>query len=315
MGYPTPREYKMTKISVCLTHYNRADKLAPTLESLANQSMVPDEVFVWDDTSSVDPRDVVMQFQGRFPRLVYNRNSINLGMPGNLNAVLAQAKGEYVANLHDADVYDRTLLEKWAKTLDQNPSAGMVFCGLRSVDKTGQKRDTIINAAPLTPGRIFFREKLLGNLSCPIWGTTMVRKTVHDHLLPLDARFRNWADIDYWMRVCLNYDIAYVPEALIFLDNTETAERRFSWFRVFVVHQMYIENIRRHYADSPDELKRALQIQCNFLRKVYFRLLFQNLMRRDFRAVKKGVTSLPRVFSAQLHKSPETLTAKADPHR
>ena len=71
----------MATISVCVTHYNRAQKLADTLESLARQTLMPDEVFVWDDKSPVDPEPVVMQFRHRFHRLVYHRNVENLGMP------------------------------------------------------------------------------------------------------------------------------------------------------------------------------------------------------------------------------------------
>ena len=100
----------MPRISVCLTHYNRPDKLGATLESLALQTRVPDEVFVWDDCSPNDPTYVIEEWKARFPHFVYHRNDVNLGMPGNLNAVIAQATGDYVANLHDADVFAPTLL-------------------------------------------------------------------------------------------------------------------------------------------------------------------------------------------------------------
>ena len=83
----------MPKISVCLTHYERPEKLAVTLESLARQTRIPDELFLWDDCSKNDPSAIVRQWEGCFPHFVYNRNTTNLGMPGNLNAVIAQATG------------------------------------------------------------------------------------------------------------------------------------------------------------------------------------------------------------------------------
>ena len=304
------------KISVCITHYNRADKLAPTLESLANQTLVPDEVFVWDDTSPVDPAPVVESFQGRFPRLVYHRNSSNLGMPGNLNAVLSQASGDYVANLHDADIFDPMLLEKWAKALDDHPSAGMVFCGYNCEEKEADTRqDVILNLPPISNGRDFFRNRLVGNLSCPIWGTNMVRKSVHDKLLPFDGRFRNWADVDYWMRICLEHDIGYVPEALISLDASDTPERRFSWYRVFVMNETYMINIRRHFGTDHVGLRKALDKQSNFLRKRYFRLMGRLWRWRDYPSIKSGVTLLPSVFSSRLHEEPQWFCEQVGPHR
>ncbi len=306
----------MTKISVCLTHYNRAEKLAPTLESLACQTRVPDEVFVWDDASPNDPTDVVMRFKDRFPRFVYNRNVSNLGMPGNLNAVLSQATGDYVANLHDADVFDPLLLEKWADALDSNPSAGMVFCGMRVTGKnSANSKDVILDIPAFMRGRDFFSSRLVGNLSCPIWGTTMVRKSVHEALLPFDSQFRNWADIDYWMRVCRDYDIAYVPEPLIILDDSDTPERRFSWFRLFIVHHMYIVNIRRHFSGDKIALRNAIQTQCSFLRKKYFVLMYRNLRNWDMHAFRKGFLYFSRIFSARLHEDTFQLMRDVDPHR
>lgn len=118
------------KLSVCLTHYNRPHLLGRTLESLARQTRPPDEVFVRDDASPRDPTDVARSFAGRFRHFVYHRNPANLGMPGNLNAVIGQATGDLVANLHDADVFHPTLLEKWEQALHRQPRAGLVFCGL-----------------------------------------------------------------------------------------------------------------------------------------------------------------------------------------
>jgi abequosyltransferase len=83
---------------------------------------------VWDDCSPRDPTAIALEWRHRFPHFVYHRNPVNLGMPGNLNAVISQATGDFVANLHDADVYAPTLLEKWAAALEQNPEAVLAFC-------------------------------------------------------------------------------------------------------------------------------------------------------------------------------------------
>jgi len=120
----------MVKVSVCVTTYNRATLLGHTLRSLADQTRPPDELIVSDNCSSDNTQEVVDKWKTHFRRFIYNRNTRNLYMPGNLNAGLKLATGKYVANLHDADVFDPTLLEKWERALDTYPSAGFVFCGL-----------------------------------------------------------------------------------------------------------------------------------------------------------------------------------------
>jgi glycosyltransferase involved in cell wall biosynthesis len=280
----------MPRISVCLTHYNRPDKLGATLESLAQQTRVPDEVFVWDDCSPTDPTDVIEEWKARFPHFVYHRNDVNLGMPGNLNAVIAQATGDYVANLHDADVFDSTLLEKWANALDENPNAGLVFC--RDSRWTNERfvKYWVPEPKALTDGKVFFKHYFLGRLDSIIWGTVMMRRKVYEQYLPFDGQFLNWADVDMWMRVCANYDIAYVPENLISLDQTPTPQRKFSFYKFALVQRLTILNIKKTY--SGIERLTALRKQNEVWRGLWWRWMLGGFIHGDWARIGEG----PRYF-------------------
>lgn len=287
----------MKRISVCITHYDRPHKLAATLESLARQSRAADEVFLWDDCSPRDPSDVAAQYQGRFKRFVFHRNKKNLGMPGNLNAVLSQATGDYIANLHDADVFDERLLEKWANALDAYPSAGMVFCGLDATkDNAAGAHLVLPDASQLTDGREFFDRWFVGCQHSAIWGTVMARQSAYEKLLPLDAKYRNWADVDLWMRMCAKHDIAYIREPLIILDNTPTPQRRFSWYRVLLMQEMIFMNIRRIYGNDSSALSKAILRQRRCMMMSYARLLAGSLRWVDLPRFGLGLKLAARVF-------------------
>ena len=118
------------KISVCVTTYNRDYLLDKTLQSLSSQTRQPDELIVSDDCSTDETQRVVDKWREKFARFRYNRNNRNLFMPGNLNAAVALAEGQYVGNLHDGDTFDPTMLQQWESALDAYPSAGFVFCGI-----------------------------------------------------------------------------------------------------------------------------------------------------------------------------------------
>ena len=270
----------MSSISVCLTHYNRPNKLAATVESLARQTRVPDEVLLWDDHSLRDPTEIALSFRNRFPKFIFHRNTHNLNMPGNLNAVLAGASCDYVANLHDADIFRPDLIEKWAAALDRHDSAGFVFCGLDTRhDNPFGGQISLPDIPALTVGREFFEKWFMGNANSVIWGTVMARKCIYDKLLPFNEKYRNWADVDMWMRMCQLADVAYVPEPLIILDNTQTKLRAFSWYKVIVMQEMIGENIQRHYANDIAALSMALEKQ----RSVLFRRLLRHLAGRLIR--------------------------------
>jgi len=285
------------RISVCLTYYHRRARLSATLESLARQTRLPDEIFLWDDCSPDDPTDIIQSFRDRFPHFVYHRNPRNLGMPGNLNAVLTQTTGDYVANLHDADVFDPQLLEKWARALDQYPTAGLVFCGLDATRDNPAGPEMILpEIVPLTPGKLFFERWFVGCQRSVIWGTVMVRKPVYDRLLPFVPRYFNWADVDMWMRICAQYDIAYVREPLIVLDNTHTQQRRFSWYRMLLMHEMCFANIREVYASDLPAMQAALGRQRRCLRLSYLRFLAGSIKWLDFPRLRAGLGLAARVF-------------------
>ncbi len=66
-------------------------------------------------------------------------NQSNLYMPGNFQICLRiqETTGDCVANLHDADVFDPTLLEKWERALNEHPTTGFVFCGVSTGSHDG----------------------------------------------------------------------------------------------------------------------------------------------------------------------------------
>ena len=55
------------KVVAIVTTYNRPDALRQVLASLANQSVMPDEVVVADDGSTQSTADCIAEFQGRLP--------------------------------------------------------------------------------------------------------------------------------------------------------------------------------------------------------------------------------------------------------
>ncbi len=257
----------MARVSVCITHYNRPERLAATLASLAAQTRLPDELFLWDDCSPRDPTAVAESFRSRFPHFVYHRNDRNLGMPGNLNAVLAQATGDYVANLHDADLYAPTLLEKWTHALDAHPSAGFVFCRVAGRNEDQNRR--LQGCRPLTPGREFNRQFFLNAWrgSSPVWGTVMTRRSYYEELLPFDPRFGGVADVDMWMRLSLTADVAFVDEALILADSDSHFVQGVNWPLVHALRRLHAENVQRFTAATerlrfPFNLRHSVNFAC-----------------------------------------------------
>lgn len=272
-------------------NYNRPERLSRTLSSLANQSRLPDELIISDDCSPVDASSIVDQWRASFPNIRYNRNSVNIGMPANLNLAIRMATGDYIANLHDGDAFEPMLLAKWEQELIHYPSAGFVFCGVGGWQHPTKFGNGIIvhDPRPLTSGKIFYEKYFLHRWTSIVWGTVMARRTAYDDLLPFDSRFSYISDVDMWIRMCLAWDVAYVPEPLILLDNTPTPWRAFRWDRIELMRHMQRVNIQRFYSEEPERMRRELKRHEKVAQQQYLRRLLGRLWHRDLKGVREGV--------------------------
>lgn len=282
------------KLSVCVTTYNRAEGLDRTLDSLAAQTRLPDELIVSDDCSLDNTPQVVEQWKNHFPLLRYNRNSRNLNMPGNSNVAIGLAQGEYITDLHDADTFDPTLLEKWERALDSHPTACFVFCGIGGWLNPKEAVNGIIlhNVQPITPGRQFFEAHFLHKLTSIVWGTVMSRRSAYEKFLPFDAEYGFVSDVDMWMRMCLHYDVVCVREPLIILDHSPSKERslgRFNWTWLDNARKMQVANLQRFYGDQPERLRREMIRHQRVVQKVYFRRLLGRLWHCDWVGLRTGM--------------------------
>ena len=315
----------MNRLSVCVTTYNRAPLLDRTLASLAAQTRHPDEVIVSDDCSSDETASVAERWRPAFRQFIYRRNTTNLYMPGNLNACVAEATGDYIANLHDADLFDKTLLQKWEAALDRYPSAGFVFCGVAmgdpavSDDSTPRasrlNRSTILyryqrrtvylhDVEPLTRGREFFERHFLHATYSIVWGTVMARRDMYEQLLPFDRRFGWVSDVDMWMRACRDFDVAYVREPLMYLDQSPTSERKFDWSRAEASRRLHAANIARFYGDSPERLAEKVTRHAWMFRWWYLRTVVALAARRQFVMAAAGIRLLLRPLKRPAEDAP-----------
>lgn len=88
----------MPSISVIITSYNQAPYLTEAIESVLNQTVMPTEIIIADDYSTLDDSvEVIGNYERRFPQLIKAIYQLqNTGIPRNRNAALRAATGEYV---------------------------------------------------------------------------------------------------------------------------------------------------------------------------------------------------------------------------
>ena len=94
------------KVSVMIITYNQCHLIAETIESVLSQDYKNLEVVVADDASTDGTRDVILDFQRRYPDTVIPvLNERNIGITGNSNAAFFACTGDLVAILGGDDLF------------------------------------------------------------------------------------------------------------------------------------------------------------------------------------------------------------------
>lgn len=122
----------MLKVSVAIFTYNQKDFIGQAIESAVNQVTDFDyEILVGDDFSTDGTREVILEYQKRYPdKVVPVFHPRNLGQNGFFNTVetLKLAKARYVAPMDGDDYWtDSSKLQLMADHLDQHPDQSACF--------------------------------------------------------------------------------------------------------------------------------------------------------------------------------------------
>lgn len=123
-------------LSVALCTYNGENFLRDQLDSVARQTLLPDELVACDDCSDDDTLAILNKFRGSAPFPVHiNRNEKNLGSSKNFEKAIRLCNGDIIALCDQDDVWKPHKLERLADVLKNNDGAGYVFSDAEVVDE------------------------------------------------------------------------------------------------------------------------------------------------------------------------------------
>lgn len=132
------------KASVLLITYNHAPYVAEAIGSaLAQQTGFPYEIVIGDDCSTDATRQIVVDYQKRFPdriRLVLPESNLGLGGNRLFLEILAACRGDYVAFLDGDDYWTSAdKLQRQVAFLDEHPECAACFHNVRVVYEDGAR--------------------------------------------------------------------------------------------------------------------------------------------------------------------------------
>lgn len=202
--------------------YRRATQLGQSVRSLMEGQFSDFELLVCDDGDGTDGTEqALLEACESDKRVVYHRNPRRLGMPGNLNEGIRKARGELVAVCHDHDLYAPDFIQAMVGALERHHSALFAHCGIEIIDQHGNHISKSVGNWPeLSPGLQWLRF-MLRRFDCPVCALTLVRRSAHQRYGLYDSNYGFISDVEMWMRLSANGDVAYINRPLVRVRTRE----------------------------------------------------------------------------------------------
>ncbi len=202
-------------VSVCIPVYNGEKYIGETIESVLKQTFKDFELVVCNNCSTDHTLDVVSKYQD--PRIRVVTNEQNVGMVGNWNVCLKEARAPYVTVLCADDLITPTCLEKKYKMISKDERITLVF-GASTVINT--KGKVVVNRRPLRKTDVYNGAQIAKKSfrSHNIFGepsNIMVRKDVALKLGGYTKDVLYSPDWEFCMRVASSGKVGYINEPLM----------------------------------------------------------------------------------------------------
>ena len=180
--------------------------LAEALTSVAEQTYPRVETVLVDDGSAVPA--ALRAITDRFPDVRVLRQE-NAGVSVARNFGVAHTSGELLVFLDDDDRWHPERLSRQVAVLQHRPEAVLSYCGMRTVDATGQE----LLAADQHQVRDV--HDVLRRRTGIILPNVMVRRETFVRVGGFHPSFRRAQDLDLVLKVALEGDFAFVEETLV----------------------------------------------------------------------------------------------------
>lgn len=259
--------------------------LALALDCLLAQSFRDYQVLISDNESADGTQEIGERYAALDPRIVYRRQTTNLGASGNFNHVFTSTTSELFKWAAHDDLCEPDFLRKTIELLDANPDAVLAHSYTNEIDADGKVTGTYEDQLALLTDR---PSKRLGAsfriaYPSPVWGV-MRREAVAKTRLMGPYLGSDWNFIG---EMVLLGRVVIVPEYLFSVRNHESGfsfglqkqskKVRLSWFdpkgkrpiaSAFKSAGLFVEAAMKHPMPVGERAACLTHIAARFGRKV-----------------------------------------------
>ncbi|MCI8513485.1 MAG: glycosyltransferase family 2 protein [Lachnospiraceae bacterium] len=253
-------------VSICIPAYNSARYIEKTVRAALKSDWPNLEVLVVDDGSEDETVPVLRRLASEDGRLRVLVNETNLGMTGNWNKCVKEARGEYVKLIPADDLVYPDCLKKTLPPLLKDPEVRLSICGTDLINEEGRVTGSYAHwpAAGVHDGAKVAKASLLfnnffGNPVCALF-----RKADFERVGGFDEEIVYILDFDLWLKLASLGKVAFRKEKLsgfLVRNDSNTGRMIGSGRRIYTAeHRRLVEKYREGGAFSLNGAEAAFSV-------------------------------------------------------
>lgn len=275
-------------VSIAIATYNHEDFIKETIESCLNQTYKNIEIIIGDDVSKDNTVNILLEYKRKYSdKIKLLLNEKNLGITKNINNILKNCNGKYIALLGGDDRFLPTKIEKQVKFLENNPKKIFCFHDIRVFEN---KTNKTLGYLPIKKINQKLNTDLLVQEGCFFGGCSVCLRNLHiycDEDIPIASDWLHWIELSY------EGEYGYLPEILSEYRRHKNNITKYS----------NRDNVYRELTMTLDKVKKEKLVNINSLNNgrnnVEFQMIFQYILIKNFKKVKEH---LKKVDVSALYK-------------
>jgi hypothetical protein len=123
-----------SNVTVIIPCYNDGQYILQALQSIYNQTVLPEKIIIVDDGSGIETKGILASIQHSLVQIVYQENQ---GVSVARNKAIALAQTDFIVNLDADDYYEAAFIEKALAILNMQPTVGVISSYCRTFNDKG----------------------------------------------------------------------------------------------------------------------------------------------------------------------------------
>lgn len=283
-------------VSICIPTYNGEAFLEQCLQSCLNQTFDNYEVVVCDDGSTDSTPAILDTFAKQNSRVRLINNPVNLGLVGNWNNCIEQARGTWIKFVFQDDYISADCLAVFVAAIDEQvklmvcerhfvlPANADVATQRYYTHEVRTLKNTSLNNTNHFSAKevscIAAKHIAMNFIAEP--SLSFFKKDLLRQVGPFNKALKQLCDLEFMLRVSSNYGLVYIPQKLcafrIHSNSTTSSNARVHYFEMRYIEPLLLLYFLL-YGQQFASLRKNLNWIFSFKLKLAFRVKAYNAWR------------------------------------